>query len=138
MTANADQVADMTIDKQMYNIQVDVQTRYIPEQSDPEQDRYVFSYTITIRNEGSVAAKLLTRHWIITNADGKTQEVRGEGVVGEQPHLKPGDGFRYTSGTVLETPVGSMQGSYQMLADDGVKFEAEIAPFSLSMPHTIH
>ena len=128
----------MTIDKSMYNIQVDVQTQYIPEQSDPQQDRYVFSYTITIRNEGSVAAKLLTRHWIITNADGKTQEVRGDGVVGEQPHLNPGDGFRYTSGTMLETPVGSMQGSYQMLADDGVKFEAEIAPFSLSMPHTIH
>jgi len=138
MTANADQVADMTIDKQMYNIKVDVQTQYIPEQSDPEQHRYVFSYTITIRNEGTVPAKLLTRHWIITNADGKTQEVRGEGVVGEQPHLKPGDGFRYTSGTVLETPVGSMQGSYQMVSDDGVKFEAEIAPFSLSMPHTIH
>jgi len=138
MNANAAQVVDMTIDKQMYNIQVDVQTQYIPEQSDPEQDRYVFSYTITIRNEGSVPAKLLTRHWIITNANGKTQEVRGDGVVGEQPHLKPGDGFRYTSGTVLETPVGSMQGSYQMLADDGVKFEAEIAPFSLSMPHTIH
>ena len=128
----------MTIDKQLYNIQVDVQTQYIPEQSDPEQHRYVFSYTITIRNEGNVPAKLLTRHWIITNADGKTQEVRGEGVVGEQPHLKPGDGFRYTSGTVLETPVGSMQGSYQMVADDGVKFDAEIAPFSLSMPHTIH
>ena len=138
MNANTAQVVDMTIDKQMYNIQVDVQTQYIPEQSDPEQDRYVFSYTITIRNEGSVPAKLLTRHWIITNANGKTQEVRGDGVVGEQPHLKPGDGFRYTSGTVLETPVGSMQGSYQMVADDGVKFEAEIAPFSLSMPHTIH
>ncbi len=128
----------MMVDEQMYNIQVDVETQYIPEQSDPEQDRFVFSYTITIRNEGSVPAKLLTRHWIITNADGKTQEVRGEGVVGEQPHLKPGDGFRYTSGTVLETPVGSMQGSYQMLADDGVKFEADIAPFTLSMPHTIH
>jgi ApaG protein len=128
----------MTIDKQLYNIQIDVQTQYIPEQSDPEQHRYVFSYTITIRNEGNVPAKLLTRHWIITNADGKTQEVRGEGVVGEQPHLKPGDGFRYTSGTVLETPVGSMQGSYQMVADDGMKFDAEIAPFSLSMPHTIH
>jgi ApaG protein len=138
MNANAAQVVEMTIDNQMYNIQVDVQTQYIPEQSDPEQDRYVFSYTITIRNEGSVPAKLLTRHWIITNANGKTQEVRGEGVVGEQPHLKPGDGFRYTSGTVLETPVGSMQGSYQMVADDGVKFEAEIAPFSLSTPHTIH
>jgi len=126
------------IDEQMYNIQVDVQTQYIPEQSDPELDRYVFSYTITIRNEGTVPAKLLTRHWIITNADGKSQEVRGDGVVGEQPHLKPGDGFRYTSGTVLETPIGSMQGSYQMVADDGVKFDAEIAPFTLSMPHTIH
>ena len=128
----------MMIDEQMYNIQVDVQTQYIPEQSDPELDRYVFSYTITIRNEGTVPAKLLTRHWVITNADGKSQEVRGDGVVGEQPHLKPGDGFRYTSGTVLETPVGSMQGSYQMVADDGVKFDAEIAPFTLSMPHTIH
>ena len=128
----------MMIDEQMYNIQVDVQTQYIPEQSDPELDRYVFSYTITIRNEGTVPAKLLTRHWIITNADGKSQEVRGDGVVGEQPHLKPGDGFRYTSGTVLETPIGSMQGSYQMVADDGVKFDAEIAPFTLSMPHTIH
>lgn len=138
MYANDDQVVNMAIDEQMYNIQVEVETQYIPEQSDPEQERYVFSYTITIRNEGSVPAKLLTRHWIITNADGKTQEVRGDGVVGEQPHLKPGDGFRYTSGTVLETPVGSMQGSYQMVADDGVKFEAEIAPFSLSMPHTIH
>jgi ApaG protein len=128
----------MAIDTQTYNIQVDVQTQYIAEQSDPEQERYVFSYTITLRNNGSVPAKLLTRHWIITNANGKTQEVRGEGVVGEQPHLKPGDGFRYTSGTVLETPVGSMQGSYQMVADDGVKFDAEIAPFTLSMPHTIH
>ena len=128
----------MAIDTQTYNIQIDVQTQYIAEQSDPEQERYVFSYTITIRNNGSVPAKLLTRHWIITNANGKTQEVRGEGVVGEQPHLKPGDGFRYTSGTVLETPVGSMQGSYQMVTDDGVKFDAEIAPFTLSMPHTIH
>jgi len=138
MNSDAGQGIDMMIDEQMYNIQVDVQTQYIPEQSDPELDRYVFSYTITIRNEGTVPAKLLTRHWVITNADGKSQEVRGDGVVGEQPHLKPGDGFRYTSGTVLETPVGSMQGSYQMVADDGVKFDAEIAPFTLSMPHTIH
>ena len=128
----------MAIDPQKYNIKVDVQTQYIVEQSDPEEERYVFSYTITIRNEGSVPAKLLTRHWIITNANGKTQEVRGEGVVGEQPHLKPGEGFRYTSGAVLETPVGTMQGSYQMLADDGIKFDAEIAPFTLSTPHTIH
>lgn len=128
----------MTTDTQKYNIKVDVQTQYIPDQSDPGQERYVFAYTITIRNEGSVPAKLLTRHWIITNADNKVQEVRGEGVVGEQPHLKPGDGFRYTSGTVLETPVGSMHGTYQMVADDGVKFDAEIAPFTLSTPHTIH
>ncbi len=128
----------MAIDTQIYNIKVDVQTQYIAEQSDPEDERYVFAYTITIRNEGSVPAKLLTRHWIITNANGKTQEVRGEGVVGEQPHLKPGEGFRYTSGTVLETPVGSMQGSYQMVADDGVKFDTKISPFTLSTPHTIH
>lgn len=121
-----------------YNTRVEVETAYIEEQSDPEQNRYVFSYTITIRNEGSVAAKLLTRHWLITDADGKVQEVEGEGVVGEQPHLKPGDGFRYTSGTVLETPVGSMQGSYHMIADDGVEFEAEIPAFTLAMPRTLH
>ena len=125
-------------DKQHYNAQVDVETRYIPEQSDPQQHRYVFSYTITIRNTGDVAAKLLTRHWIITNADGKVEEVKGKGVVGEQPHLQPGDGFQYSSGTILETPVGSMHGSYQMIADDGEKFEANIAPFTLSMPNTLH
>jgi ApaG protein len=121
-----------------YNTQVEVETAYIEEQSDPETNRYVFSYTITIRNEGTVAAKLLTRHWIITDADGKVQEVEGEGVVGEQPHLKPGDGFRYTSGTVLDTPVGSMQGSYHMIADDGVEFEAEIPAFTLAIPRTLH
>src|SRR5690606_20558068 len=96
--------------------------------------RYVFSYTITIRNEGTVPARLLTRHWIITDANGKTQDVRGEGVVGEQPYLKPGQGFRYSSGTVIETPVGSMQGSYQMLADDGHKFDAPIPAFRLAIP----
>jgi ApaG protein len=121
-----------------YNTQVEVETAYIEEQSDPETNRYVFSYTITIRNQGTVAAKLLTRHWIITDADGKVQEVEGEGVVGEQPHLKPGDGFRYTSGTVLDTPVGSMQGTYHMLADDGVEFEAEIPAFTLAIPRTLH
>ncbi len=121
-----------------YDTRVEVETRYVEEQSDPEQQRYVFAYTITIRNEGSIPAKLLSRHWIITDANGEVQEVRGEGVVGEQPHIRPGEGFRYTSGTVLETPVGSMQGSYQMIADDGVEFDAEIPPFSLSMPHTIH
>ncbi len=127
----------MNPDKQ-YNTRVEVETQYIEEQSDPQKNRYVFTYTITIRNEGEIPAKLLTRHWIITNADGEVQEVRGEGVVGEQPYLKPGDGFRYTSGTVLETPVGSMQGSYQMLADDGTEFDAEVAPFTLSKPNILH
>ena len=98
----------------------------------------MFAYTITIRNHGTVPAKLLTRHWVITDANGKVQEVRGEGVVGEQPHLMPGQGFRYSSGAMLETPVGSMQGTYQMLADDGVHFDAPIAPFTLAIPGTMH
>jgi len=121
-----------------HKIAVKVDTAYIEEQSDPDNDRYVFAYTITIQNEGSVPAKLLTRHWIITDANGKTQEVRGEGVVGEQPHLKPRQGFQYTSGTVLETPVGSMRGSYQMVADDGERFDAPIKPFTLSVPRILH
>jgi ApaG protein len=119
-------------------ITVDVDARYLEDQSAPEEQRYVFAYTITIRNRGEVPARLLTRHWVITDANGKVQEVRGEGVVGEQPHLKPGEGFRYTSGAVLETPVGAMQGSYQMLADDGVRFDAAIPPFTLAIPGTIH
>jgi ApaG protein len=118
----------------VHKIRVDVETSYLDEQSDPKERRYVFSYTITIRNEGRVPARLLTRHWIITDANGKVQDVRGDGVVGEQPHLKPGQGFRYSSGTVLETPVGVMQGSYEMLADDGRRFDAPIAPFRLAMP----
>lgn len=121
-----------------YNIEVQVQTTYIEEQSSPEDNRYVFAYTITIRNTGSVAAKLLTRHWIITDSNGKTQEVRGEGVVGEQPHLEAGESFQYTSGTMIETSVGSMRGSYQMIADDGVEFDAEIPAFTLSIPRTLH
>lgn len=121
-----------------YNIEIDVETNYVAEQSDPDDHRYVFAYTITIRNVGKMPAKLLTRHWVITDADGKVQEVRGEGVVGEQPHLRPGEGFRYTSGTMLETPVGSMQGSYHMVTDDGVEFDTEISPFTLSVPHTLH
>jgi len=128
----------MSIDKTRYNTQVEVETRYLPDQSDPAQNRYVFAYTITIINQGTVAAKLLTRHWIITDAEGKVQEVLGEGVVGEQPYLKPGDGFRYTSGTILETPIGSMQGSYQMIADDGTEFDAEIPAFNLAVPNTLH
>jgi len=121
-----------------YKIEVDVETRYIEEQSIPEQERYVFSYTITIRNIGEQPAQLLHRHWIITDANNKVQEVRGEGVVGEQPRLNPGENFRYTSGTMLETPVGSMRGTYQMVADDGVEFDADIPCFTLSTPRTLH
>jgi ApaG protein len=119
-------------------ISVAVDTRYLEDQSDPEERRYVFAYTITIHNRGTVPARLLGRHWLITDANGKVQEVSGDGVVGEQPHLKPGQRFRYTSGAVLETPVGSMQGSYRMLADDGVRFDAPIPAFTLAIPGTIH
>lgn len=122
------------VETQNHRIRVDVETNYVEEQSDPRERKFVFAYTITLHNEGSVPAKLLTRHWIITDANGKVQEVRGDGVVGEQPHLKPGQGFRYSSGTMLETPVGAMQGSYQMVADNGERFDATIAPFRLAMP----
>ncbi len=117
-----------------HRLSVDVDTEYVEDQSAPRDGRFVFAYTITIKNEGDVPAKLLTRHWIITDANGKVQEVRGEGVVGEQPYLQPGQGFRYSSGAVLETPVGAMQGSYQMVADDGRQFDAPIAPFRLAKP----
>lgn len=117
-----------------HKIRVDVETNYVEDQSDPRERRYVFAYTITLRNEGQVSAKLLSRHWIITDANGKVQEARGDGVVGEQPYLKPGQGFRYSSGTMIETPVGAMQGTYQMVADDGEHFDAPIAPFRLAMP----
>ncbi len=121
-----------------HKIRVDVSTSYVDDQSKPDESRYVFSYTITIHNEGTVPAKLLTRHWVITDANGKVHEVRGEGVVGEQPHLQPGQGFRYSSGAVIETPVGAMHGSYQMMADDGAKFDAQIAPFRLAKPGLLH
>lgn len=120
------------------SITVDVRSEFIEGQSNPAENRYVFAYTITISNTGKMPAKLLTRHWLITDANGEIQEVRGEGVVGAQPHLKPGESFRYTSGTVIETPVGSMQGSYQMIADNGDEFEAPIAPFSLAVPGLVH
>jgi len=126
------------MEQTQHKIRVDVDTSYLEDQSDPKERRYVFSYTITIRNEGNVPARLLTRHWIITDSNGKVQEVRGEGVVGEQPYLKPGQGFRYSSGAVLETPVGAMEGSYQMVADDGEQFDAPIAAFSLAMPGLLH
>ncbi len=121
-----------------HHIRVDVKTAFLEAQSSPELNRYVFAYTITITNTGTVAAKLMTRHWIITDANEKVQEVRGEGVVGEQPHLAPGTSFQYTSGTMIETPVGSMHGSYQMIAEDGVTFDAEIPTFVLSMPRVLH
>lgn len=121
-----------------YHINIEVETTYVMDQSIPEQNRFVFAYTITITNSGSIPAQLLSRHWIITDANNKVQEVRGEGVVGEQPYLSPGDSFRYTSAAIIETPVGCMQGEYLMLADDGVQFEAEIPVFNLSTPHTLH
>ncbi|MBK7251190.1 MAG: Co2+/Mg2+ efflux protein ApaG [Gammaproteobacteria bacterium] len=128
----------MTLPQLEHRIRVEVETAYLDDQSEPQEQRFVFSYTITIRNEGEVAARLLARHWVITDANGKVQEVRGDGVVGEQPYLKPGQGFRYSSGAVLETPVGAMQGSYQMLADDGLQFDAPIPPFRLAMPGVLH
>ena len=121
-----------------HKISIDVETAYLDDQSEPREQRYVFAYTITIRNEGEVPAKLLTRHWVITDANGRSQEVRGDGVVGEQPYLKPGQGFRYSSGAVLETPVGAMQGSYQMVADDGATFDAAIPAFRLAIPGMLH
>jgi ApaG protein len=121
-----------------HQLVVEVETRYLEEQSEPAAQRFVFAYTITMRNNGQVAAKLLTRHWLITDANGQVQEVRGEGVVGEHPHLQPGQGFRYSSGAVLETPVGSMHGSYQMLGDDGERFDAPIPAFRLAMPGVLN
>lgn len=121
-----------------HRIRVEVSTTYIAEQSKPEDNHYAFSYTITIRNEGATPARLLTRRWVITDANGKVKEVHGEGVVGEQPYLRPGQGFRYSSGAVIETPVGAMQGSYQMLTDEGEQFDAPIAPFTLAMPGVMH
>ena len=121
-----------------HRIEVGVETTYVDEQSDPDADRYVFAYTITISNRGSLAARLVDRHWLIRDANGKVQEVRGEGVVGEQPHLKPGEQFRYTSGAVIETPVGSMEGEYGMEDEDGRQFLAPIERFSLSIPRVLH
>jgi ApaG protein len=121
-----------------YHISVNVITTYLAEQSDPSSDRYVFSYTITISNTGTVASQLISRHWIITDAENVVQEVKGLGVVGEQPLLRPGESFEYTSGTAMATPVGTMRGSYQMVAEDGNKFDAEIPVFTLSMPRVLH
>lgn len=122
------------MDHKHCSINIHVATSYVDEQSEPDSDRYVFAYTITITNSGDVAAQLKSRHWIITDANGKVQEVSGDGVVGEQPHLNPGEKFRYSSGAILETPVGAMQGLYRMEADDGITFDAPIAPFTLAVP----
>ena len=121
-----------------YEIDIEVETSYMAEHSEPDKDRYVFAYTITLVNRGSISAKLLTRRWIITDADNRIEEVEGEGVVGEQPTLKPGEGFRYTSGTVVETPVATMHGTYKMLAEDGNTFDTDIPQFVLSAPRILH
>lgn len=121
-----------------YQLDIQVETLYLEQESNPEESRYVFAYTITISNTGEVAAKLISRHWIVTDANNKVQEVKGEGVVGAQPHLKPGESFRYTSASMIETPVGCMEGSYQMLADDGHEFDAPIPVFNLSTPNILH
>jgi ApaG protein len=121
-----------------YEIAIEVTTQYLPDQSDPESERYFFAYTINVTNSGSEPAQLISRHWIITDAEGRTEEVRGLGVVGHQPLLKPGESFEYTSGCPLATPVGTMRGSYQMVAEDGTRFEAQIGEFVLAMPRTLH
>ncbi|CAM3995878.1 MULTISPECIES: Co2+/Mg2+ efflux protein ApaG [Pseudomonadaceae] len=121
-----------------YQIDVSVTTRYLAAQSQPEQNRYAFSYTVTIVNNGELPAQLLSRHWIITDGDGRVQEVRGAGVIGQQPHIEPGASHTYSSGTVMATQVGTMQGSYQMLAEDGKRFDATIAPFRLAVPGALH
>ncbi len=125
-------------DTHTYQINIAVKTAYIEAQSDPHASRYVFAYTVTITNDGSVPVQLVTRHWIITDANDRIQEVRGDGVVGEKPRLQPGASYQYTSGTAIETPVGTMGGSYQMVAEDGTKFDAEIPAFTLSIPGTLH
>ena len=126
------------MENKIYEIKIDVATNYIVDQSEPDVGRYVFAYIITIENLGDLPARLLSRHWVITDANGKVQEVKGDGVVGEQPHLNPGETFRYSSGAVLETPVGAMQGSYRMKADNGTHFEAPIPPFTLAVPGVLH
>ena len=121
-----------------YDVAVSSRTQYLPDQSDESANRYVFAYTITIRNIGAVAAQLISRHWIITDAQGLVQEVRGLGVVGSQPTLQPGEQFEYTSGASIATPVGTMRGTYQMVAADGTRFEATIPQFTLSVPRVLH
>ena len=121
-----------------YRITITSRVKFIPDQSDASQRRYVFAYTMTIKNTGTVTAQLVSRHWIITDADSQVQEVKGEGVVGEQPTLRPNESFEYTSGTAIATPVGTMRGSYRMVAEDGVQFDAPIPEFTLAAPRVLH
>jgi ApaG protein len=121
-----------------YEFSVNVRTQYLVEQSDPDRGSYVFAYTITIKNIGQVAAQLISRHWVITDGNNRVEEVRGLGVVGHQPLLKPGEQFEYTSGTSIATPQGSMSGEYFCVAEDGERFEAKIEEFVLSLPRTLH
>ena len=121
-----------------YKIAVSSEVSYISSQSDPSANKFVFAYTITISNRGNLSARLIDRHWIITDSNGKIEEVKGEGVIGETPDLKPGASFRYTSGSMLQTPIGSMEGSYGMRAEDGTMFTAPIPLFTLSKPNSLH
>ena len=122
----------------LYKVEVSVRTEYLENQSLPSEDKYFFSYTVTIKNVGKIPAKLISRHWVITDANERIEEVRGLGVVGEQPRLKTNESFEYTSGTIINTPVGTMYGTYQMVADNGYKFDATIPMFSLSVPKVIN
>jgi ApaG protein len=128
----------MKIQTETDTVEIKAISRFLPDQSDPSADRYVFAYHITISNHSEQTVKLLTRHWIITDAEDKVQEVRGEGVIGQQPVLRPGESFEYTSGCSIATPVGTMKGSYFMEAADGRQFDAPIAEFTLAMPRTLH
>ncbi|MGI4984569.1 MAG: Co2+/Mg2+ efflux protein ApaG [Janthinobacterium lividum] len=121
-----------------YQMTVTVSPRFLPEQSDPERRKYAFAYTITIRNSGSVGTQLIARHWVITDSEGDTQEVKGLGIVGNQPLLAPGEQFEYTSWAMIPTPVGTMRGEFFCVAEDGERFEAPVAAFSLTMPRTLH
>lgn len=125
-------------DEKKYSMSVTAQAFYLPDQSDEDNDQYVFAYTIRITNSGSIAVKVMSRHWIITDADSQVQEVRGMGVVGEQPTIPPGKSFEYTSGSSLNTIVGTMRGTYQVVAEDGHKFDATIPEFTLSVPRVLH
>ena len=121
-----------------YRVRVEVQSRYLPEQSEPESGRYAFAYTVRITNTGDVPSQLISRHWLVSDETGRLVEVKGLGVVGQQPLLKPGESFEYTSGSQIGSPNGSMRGSYFFVAEDGHRFDAEIAEFELNMPRTLH